>query len=119
MTEPTKPSLDELRRYASEAEAAPQFCRWYAISVSHVKDAASFSNTSNTLPSATRTGHASQPQSRIERTTVLCTPRPKAGLQTRKCGTGKINSVADFFGALAISLDIQPKYLNASKMAQH
>ncbi len=34
-----KPSLDELLWYASEAEAAPQFCRWYALCASHVQDA--------------------------------------------------------------------------------
>ncbi len=32
----TKPSLDERRGYASEVEAVPQFCRWYAISAYHV-----------------------------------------------------------------------------------
>ncbi len=31
----TKSSLDELRRFACEAEAAPHFCRWYATSVFH------------------------------------------------------------------------------------
>ncbi len=33
---PTKLSLDERRRYASEAEAAPQFCRRYALSAPNV-----------------------------------------------------------------------------------
>ncbi len=33
---PSTSSLDELRSYDSEAEAAPEFCCWYAISVSLV-----------------------------------------------------------------------------------
>ncbi len=40
MTKPTKPSLDELRRYAGQEEEVPQFSRWFAISASHVKNVA-------------------------------------------------------------------------------
>ncbi len=29
VAKPTKSSLDKRRRYANEAEAAPQFCRWF------------------------------------------------------------------------------------------
>ncbi len=32
VAKPTKPSLDELRRYASEVEAVPQFFHWHIIS---------------------------------------------------------------------------------------
>ncbi len=38
MAKTTKPPLDELRRIASEAEAASQFCRWHAMSAPHVRD---------------------------------------------------------------------------------
>ncbi len=36
MPKPTKPSLDEQRWYASEVEAVPQFCCWYAVSASNM-----------------------------------------------------------------------------------
>ncbi len=39
VVKPVMPSLDELCLYSGEAEAAPQFCRWHAISASHVYNA--------------------------------------------------------------------------------
>ncbi len=68
-----KPSLYELRWYASEAEAVSQFYRLCATSAPHVWNA-----VDATIVKARQhsfVGHVSQPRSPIERTTALFTPR--------------------------------------------
>ncbi len=114
VTKPTNISLDELRRYASEVEAVPQFYPWYAIPAPHVWDTVDIVIVKDLQHPFV--GHPNWPRfATVEQNLshhcladpALCTHRyftsePKTRLQSKECVSGKINPASDIFGALAV-----------------
>ncbi len=100
VTKPAEPSLHEQCRYTCKADAVRQFRRWHTISAPHVQNVADvFIVKDIQHPSllvqaiSCNFGAEFSTPLPVRPCPLYFTPRPKAGLQARECGTSDKGSM--------------------------